>query len=132
MLARAISTRRNGLFQPEYRLFILSIPIVSVILGCVFLGQAGAYPDRRHWMAVVAPHHFGYFAFLGASLVGITYVIDSFPNKAGPLLLVIYGSINIFAVISGVLEALTVPVYFFGTRMRMWTTRKLWPGLAQQ
>ncbi|TDZ16970.1 hypothetical protein Cob_v009979 [Colletotrichum orbiculare MAFF 240422] len=84
-----MSTRRNGLFQPEYRLFILSIPIVSVILECVFLGQAGAYPDRRHWMAVVAPHHFGYFAFLGASLVGITYVIDSFPNKAGPLLLVI-------------------------------------------
>lgn len=106
-------------------------------------------------MAVVAPYHLGYFAFLGANLVGITYAIDSFPAKAGPLLLVICagrgfisfglsyatvplialtgydGAMNIFAVIAGVLGAATVPAYVFGGRVRMWATRRFWPETAE-
>lgn len=106
-------------------------------------------------MTIVAPYHMGFFAFLGANLVGITYAIDSFPSKAGPLLLLICagrgfisfglsystvplisltgynGAMNIFAIISGVLGAITVPMYLFGSRIRMWATKKLWPDMAQ-
>ncbi|KAL0941670.1 major facilitator superfamily transporter [Colletotrichum truncatum] len=155
ILARMMSTWKNGIFQPEYRLVILSIPIASAIVACILYGQAGANPESWHWMAIVAPYHVGYFAFLGANLIGITYAIDSFPSKAGPLLLVICagrgfisfglsystvplinltgynGAMNIFAIISGVLGAITIPVYFWGARIRMWATRKLWPELAQ-
>ncbi|KAE9576176.1 putative MFS-type transporter [Colletotrichum fructicola] len=155
LLARKMSTWKNGVFQPEYRLIILSIPIVSAIAACVFYGQAGSHPEQWHWMTIVAPYHVGYFAFLGANLIGITYAIDSFPSKAGPLLLVICagrgfisfglsystvplinltgydGAMNIFAIISGVLGAITIPVYFFGSRIRIWATKKLWPEMAQ-
>ncbi|KDN63937.1 putative major facilitator superfamily transporter [Colletotrichum sublineola] len=131
MLVQALSTWRNGVFQ------------------------AGAYPDRWHWMTVVAPYNLGYFAFLGANLTGITYAIDSFPSKAGPLLLVICagrgfisfglsystvplinligynGAMNIFAIISGALGAMAFPVYYFGARIRIWATKKVWPEIAQ-
>lgn len=137
--------------QPEYRLIALSLPIALAVLSCVLYGQAGAHPDRWHWMTIVAPYNLGFFAFLGANLIGITYVVDSFPSKAGPLLLVICagrgfisfglsystvplidltgydGAMNIFAIISGVMGALAIPVYFLGARIRMWATNKLWP-----
>ena len=101
-------------------------------------------------MAIVAPYHLGFFAFLGANLIGITFVIDSFPNKAGPMLLVICagrgfisfglsystvpltnllgydGAMNIFAIISGVLAGLGFIAYFIGKRVRMWARRNLW------
>ncbi|KAK1962780.1 major facilitator superfamily transporter [Colletotrichum sublineola] len=155
MLVQALSTWRNGVFQPEYRLIVLSLPVLSAIISCVFFGQAGAYPDRWHWMTVVAPYNLGYFAFLGANLTGITYAIDSFPSKAGPLLLVICagrgfisfglsystvplinligynGAMNIFAIISGALGAMAFPVYYFGARIRIWATKKVWPEIAQ-
>ncbi|KAI3400048.1 hypothetical protein diail_4585 [Diaporthe ilicicola] len=123
--------------QPEYRLIILSLPIALAILSCVLFGQADAHPDRWYWMTIVAPYNLGFFAFLGANLIGITYIIDSFPSKAGPLLLVICagrgfisfglsystvplidltgydGAMNIFAIISGAMGALAIPGYFF-------------------
>ncbi|KAJ3943622.1 uncharacterized protein N0V96_006551 [Colletotrichum fioriniae] len=156
MLARAMSNWKSGTFQPEYRLIILSVPILSAIISCVFFGQAGAHPNRWHWMTIVAPYNLGYFAFLGANLVGITYAIDSFPSKAGPLLLVLcagrgfisfglsystvplinligyQGAMNIFAIIAGVLGVITVPVYLFGSRIRMWATKKIWPEIASE
>ncbi|KAK2610218.1 hypothetical protein N8I77_003668 [Diaporthe amygdali] len=155
ILVRTMSRLKNGIFEPEYRLIILSVPIASAIIACVLYGQGGAYPERWHWMTIVAPYHMGFFAFLGTNLVGITYAIDSFPSKAGPLLLLICagrgfisfglsystvplisltgynGAMNIFAIISGVLGAITVPMYLFGSRIRMWATKKLWPEMAQ-
>lgn len=107
-------------------------------------------------MTIVAPYNLGDFAFLGANLVGITYAIDSFPSKAGPLLLVLcagrgfisfglsystvplinligyQGAMNIFAIIAGVLGVITVPVYLFGSRIRMWATKKIWPEIASE
>lgn len=141
--------------QPEYRLITLSLPIALAVLGCVLYGQAGAHPDRWHWMTIVAPYNICFFAFLGANLIGITYVVDSFPSKAGPLLLVICagrgfisfglsystvplisltgydGAMNIFAIISGVMGALAIPVYFFGARIRLWATNRLWPEVTE-
>lgn len=194
LVARSMSTRRNGLFQvrrwpslprfcpkcferkashkewgrereharltwrqsqPEYRLITLSLPIALAVLGCVLYGQAGAHPDRWHWMTTVAPYNICFFAFLGANLIGITYVVDSFPSKAGPLLLVICagrgfisfglsystvplinltgydGAMNIFAIISGVIGALAIPVYFLGSRIRLWATNRLWPEVTE-
>ncbi|KAK2041707.1 major facilitator superfamily transporter [Colletotrichum somersetense] len=155
MLVRALSRWRHGTFQPEYRLIVLSLPVTCAIISCVLFGQAGADPHRWHWMAIVAPYNLGFFSFMGANLIGITYLVDSFPSKAGPLLLVLCagrgfisfglsystvplinltgynGAMNIFAIISGVLGAMAFPVYLFGARVRMWATKKVWPEIAQ-
>ncbi|SPO43840.1 related to HOL1 protein [Moesziomyces antarcticus] len=155
LLAKVMCRWRKGVFQPEYRLISMSIPGIAAVIGCVIYGQAAAHPTQWSWMGVVAPYHLGYFAFLGANLVSITYAIDSFPRKAGPVLLVICagrgfisfglsystvplisktgydGAMNIFAIISGVLAGIAVPMYFLGTRFRLWAMQRLWPKLNQ-
>jgi len=99
-------------------------------------------------MSIVAPYHLGFLAFLGCNITAIAYCVDSFPRKAGPLLLVICagrgfisfglsystvpaitslgydGAMNILAIVSGVLAALVIPAYFTGRYFRkMFTNR---------
>ncbi|KAF4992508.1 hypothetical protein FDECE_13697 [Fusarium decemcellulare] len=150
-LCKFLSRRRKGVFEPEYRLLVLAIPAAAAIISCVIYGRAGAMPDKWHWMAVVVTYHLGYFAFLGVNLVGITFAVDSFPSKAGPLLLVICagrgfisfglsystvplinltgydGALNIFAIICGVLSGLGIVAYFVGRKVRVWSRRHIWP-----
>ncbi|KAJ3540247.1 hypothetical protein NM208_g5148 [Fusarium decemcellulare] len=139
-LCKFLSRRRKGVFEPEYRLLVLAIPAAAAIIFCVIYGRAGAMPDKWHWMAVVVTYHLGYFAFLGVNLVGITFAVDSFPSKAGPLLLVICagrgfisfglsystvplinltgydGALNIFAIICSILSGFGIIAYFIGRR----------------
>ncbi|KAI6776500.1 hypothetical protein HG530_000445 [Fusarium avenaceum] len=151
IICRFMSRRRNGVFEPEYRLIVLVIPAAAAIISAVFYGRAAASPNDYHWMAIVAPYHLGFFAFLGANLVGITFVMDSYPNKSGPLLLVVCagrgfvsfglsyatvpsieslgydGAMNILAIICGVLSGFGIVVYFIGKRVREWARRRIWP-----
>ncbi|KAF4463996.1 HOL1 [Fusarium albosuccineum] len=150
-LCKFLSRRRKGVFEPEYRLLVLVIPAAAAIISCVIYGRAGAMPDQWHWMAVVVTYHLGYFAFLGVNLVGITFAVDSFPSKAGPLLLGICagrgfisfglsystvplinltgydGALNIFAIICGVLSGLGIVAYLIGRRVRVWSRQHIWP-----
>ncbi|KAH8900668.1 major facilitator superfamily transporter [Thozetella sp. PMI_491] len=150
-----MSGRNDGVHQPEYRLLTFGVPAVSAVIACTIYGRAGAHPDDWPWMAVVAPYTLGFFAFLGANLVGITYVIDCFPQKAGPLLLVICagrgfisfglsystvplialtgydGALNIFAALCGSFSALGIAVYLLGGRIRLWATKRFWPTLEE-
>ncbi|KAM0211163.1 hypothetical protein ACHAQI_005461 [Fusarium lateritium] len=151
VICRFMSRRRKGVFEPEYRLIVLVIPAAAAIISAVFYGRAAASPNDYHWMAIVAPYHLGFFAFLGANLVGITFVMDSYPNKSGPLLLVVCagrgfvsfglsyatvpsieslgydGAMNILAIICGVLSGFGIVVYFIGKRVREWARRRIWP-----
>ncbi|KAI0153589.1 major facilitator superfamily domain-containing protein [Pestalotiopsis sp. NC0098] len=152
-VVKLMSRWRKGIFEPEYRLIVLAIPAVAVVISCVLYGQAGQFPNLWSWLTIVAPYHLGYFAFLGANLVGITYAVDSFPDRAGPLLLLICagrgfisfglsystvplisltgynGAMNIFAIICGVLSALGIAAYVFGGVVRRWATRTFWKPL---
>jgi hypothetical protein len=124
--------------------------VAAVIISCVVYGRAGASPDDWSWVAIVAPYHLGYFAFLGANVVSITYAVDSFPAQAGPMLLLICagrgfisfglsystvplieltgydGAMNVFAIVCGILSGLGIPAYFFGGWIRERATRQFW------
>ncbi|CAG9953684.1 unnamed protein product [Clonostachys rosea f. rosea IK726] len=150
LLVKRLSAWRKGMFVPEDRFISLALPIVAVILACVIYGQAGAHPEKWHWMAIVAPYHIGLFAFMSANLVAITYSIDSFPKQGGALLMVICvgrgfisfglsystvplidatgydGAMNILAIVCGVLGAITIPMYFLGPRFRRWALKTFW------
>ena len=95
-------------------------------------------------------YHMCYFAFLGVNLISIAYAVDSFPQHAGPLLLLICagrgfisfglsyatvpiiektgydGAMNIYAIICGVLTGLGILVYVSGKKMRTWTSKRIW------
>ncbi|KAM0544238.1 hypothetical protein ACHAPJ_011927 [Fusarium lateritium] len=150
-ICKSMSRRRKGVFEPEYRLIVLIVPAAAAIISAIVFGHAGASPEDYHWMAIVASYHLGFFAFLGANLVGITFVMDSYPNKSGPLLLVVCagrgfisfglsystvpsieslgydGAMNILAIVCGVLSGLGIVVYFIGKRVREWARRHIWP-----
>ncbi|KAL6351684.1 hypothetical protein LRP88_15039 [Fusarium phalaenopsidis] len=124
-----------------YRLIVLIVPAAAAIISAIVYGHAAASSNSYHWIAIVASYHLGFFAFLGANLVGITFVMDSYPNKSGPLLLVVCagrgfvsfglsyatvpsieslgydGAMNTLAIICGVLCAMGIVVYFTGKRV---------------
>ncbi|KAK6835624.1 hypothetical protein RU639_002362 [Aspergillus parasiticus] len=153
-IAKKMSQWRKGVFEPEYRLLAMVIPAAIVIVSCVLFGYAGAAPSDWHWMAIVAPYHMGFFAFMGVNIIAISYAIDAFPDHAGALLMVICvgrgfisfglsystvpltetlgydGGMNIFAIVCGVLILMTVGFYLYGKRMRGWATNIFWPTLT--
>ncbi|KAK7413277.1 hypothetical protein QQX98_007865 [Neonectria punicea] len=149
-IVKVMSRLRNGVFEPEYRIISLIVPAIAMVLSCVLFGRAGAHPEDWSWATIAVSYNLGYFAFLGANTVGITYAVDSFPHKAGPLLLIICagrgfisfglsystvpfieligydGAMNILAIICGVLSGLGIIVYIFGKGMRSLAQRWFW------
>lgn len=149
-LVKAMSRWRGGVFLCEYRLLPLVFPFVCGIVSAVIYGRGAADADGGWgWMAIVGPYHLGYFAFIGCNVISIAYCVDSFPRKAGPLLLVICagrgfisfglsystvpaiealgydGAMNVFAIVTGVLAALLVPAYVSGLWVRRFFARRV-------
>lgn len=137
--------------QPEYRFATIVLPSIVAVVSCIIYGQAAQFPSRWSWAGIAIPYSMGYFAFLGVNTVAITYVVDSWPMQAGPLLLNVAagrgflsfglsfatvpwvtsqgydGSMKIFAIVCGVFSLLVIPCYIFGEKIRKWSQRRLWP-----
>jgi len=144
-LVKLLAKRNDSFYKPEYRLLLLIIPsIVGVICALVY-GQAAI--GNGHWYDIAVCYNGVYFAFLGANIVGITYTVDSFPTRAGPLLVLIcagrglmsfglsystlpaintigyFGTMLVFGVLSGLFALAAEPLYFCGPRLRAWSGR---------
>ncbi|KAF2009453.1 major facilitator superfamily transporter [Aaosphaeria arxii CBS 175.79] len=148
-LVKSMSRWRDGIFKPEYRLLPIAFPAICAIISAVLYGRGAQDLLSWHWMTIVGPYHLGYFAFIGCNVISIAYCIDSFPRKAGPLLLVVCagrgfisfglsystvpaikslgydGAMNILAIISGVLLAVLVPAYLTGQYFRNLFAKKV-------
>ncbi|KAJ5777723.1 hypothetical protein N7520_000969 [Penicillium odoratum] len=143
LIIRSLSRRNNGNYKPEYRLFMMAIPaIVGVICGIIY-GQAGSHPTQWNVGAVIVGYNASFFAFLGANIVGITYAVDSFPERAAQYLVVVCagrgfisfglsyatlpaittlgydGTMIVESVICAVLALIAIPVFFIGPKIRM-------------
>jgi hypothetical protein len=88
-LIKRLSMRNDGVFKPEYRLIGLALPAVVGVISAVVYGQAAQRPAEWHWSAIVVPYNAVNFAFNCVNLVGITYAVESFPQRAASLLVVI-------------------------------------------
>lgn len=119
------------------------------VIACVIYGKAAQHPESWSWAGIVIPYACGNFAFLGANTMGITYVVDSWPEEAGPMLLIVaagrgfisfglsYATVpwveksgydepmRVFAIVCGVFALLGVPCYIFGRQIRVWTQKRL-------
>ncbi|KXH42374.1 major facilitator superfamily transporter [Colletotrichum salicis] len=81
--------QKNGsVHKAEYRLIPLIIPVIVDTLASVLYGQAAEHPDRFHWFAIVFSVNAYYFGFVGANQVGITYALDAYPTRSGPVLVI--------------------------------------------
>ncbi|ORY01676.1 major facilitator superfamily domain-containing protein [Clohesyomyces aquaticus] len=138
--------RRNcGVHEPENRLLLLWIPIIVGVIASVIYGQAAQHPEKYHWFAIVFANAAYYFAFVGSNIAAITYLLDSYPARAGPVLVVITafrgfvsfgtsygvakfievagydGSFGTYGGLTALFGLLGITVFFFGKRIRKFT-----------
>ncbi|OAG03860.1 MFS general substrate transporter [Paraphaeosphaeria sporulosa] len=139
--------RNGGVHEPENRLLLLGIPISVGVIAAVIYGQAGAHPEKYHWFAIVFANAGYYFAFVGANIAAITYLLDSYPARAGPVLVVITafrgfvsfgvsygvakfiddagydGSFGTYGGLTALFGLLGIPVFLYGKKIRAFTGR---------
>lgn len=139
--------RNHGIHEPEARLIPLILPIIVGVFTAALYGQGAAHPDSYHWFVYVWALAAYFFCFIGANIVGITYTLDSYPTRAGPVLVSICafrgiiafgvsyavvpstesagfdGAFGAFAGLTGLLGLLGVPIFFWGKNIRRVTGR---------
>jgi hypothetical protein len=101
-----MSRRNGGVYEPEFRLVALVIPLLLGVLFVVLYGQAAEFPQRFNWGAIVIPlngckfpHQFhrrpkltnckDYFTFVGANISTITYFLDAYPTRGASSLVLL-------------------------------------------
>ena len=147
IIVKAMSKRNGGLYEPEFRL-VMAIPItISTVIGLMGFGWSA----QEHDAWIVPTIFFGIISF-GCSLgstTAITFCVDSYRQYAGEALVTLNFSKNIFhglvfslfftnwlerdgskmvfiwvGVIQLIMMCVSVPMYIYGKRARMWTVRK--------
>ncbi|RAL07139.1 putative MFS transporter [Aspergillus homomorphus CBS 101889] len=144
-LIKYFARRNEGLHEPEIRIIPLIFPITVGVFTAVLYGQGAASPYHYHWFVYVWTVAAYYFCFVGANIVAITYLLDSYPTRAGPLLVIICafrgiisfgtsygvapfierygydGTFVTFAGLTGGLGLLGIPIFIWGKRIRQFT-----------
>ncbi|VUC36257.1 unnamed protein product [Clonostachys rosea] len=146
VIVKTMSRRNGGMYEPEFRL-VMAIPItITTCIGIMGFGWSASLKD--HW--IVPTLFFGIISFgccLG-STTSITFCVDSYRQYAGEALVTLNFSKNILhgllfslffthwladdgpkmvyiwiGIIQLLLMLLTIPMYIYGKRARMWTVR---------
>lgn len=144
------AARRNmGIYEPEYRLVPLGLPIAVGVFTIILYGQGAAHPFNFHWLLYVWTVAGYFFTFVGSSVIGITYLLDSYPTRTGPCLVVVCacrsiisfaityeiapfiatfgydGTFLAFGAVTALLGLLGIPIFAFGKSIRMYTGRRV-------
>lgn len=97
----AISQRRArinaGIHEPRSRLFLLIVPVSIGLVSALLYGHGASNPTHYHW--ILYPLTLGgyFFAFVGTNIICITYLLDSYPEEAGSVLVFIGSSRGILS-----------------------------------
>ncbi|KAJ4406537.1 hypothetical protein N0V91_004479 [Didymella pomorum] len=137
--------RNGGVHEPENRLLLLWIPLLVGCLAATLYGIAAQNPDKYHWFVYVFANAGYYFAFVGANIAAITYLLDSYPARAGPILVVITafrgfvsfgtsygvakfiemdgydGAFGTYAGLTALFGLMGIPVFLYGKKIRAFT-----------
>ncbi|OBT81256.1 hypothetical protein VE02_10328 [Pseudogymnoascus sp. 03VT05] len=139
---RALAKRNAGVAEPETRPIPMVIPIIVVIVSTVIFGLAGSNPSSWSVWAVIVTFNAVFFGSISIVLLGYTYCLDAYAERAAPILVLIYAvrgfisfgisfgitklvtvegyesALNICAIVMGAVSAFGIPVYFLGKRIR--------------
>ncbi|KAJ3478367.1 hypothetical protein NLG97_g8596 [Lecanicillium saksenae] len=147
VIVQSMARRNGGLYEPEFRL-VMAIPIL-LTTGIGLMGFGWSAQLHNHW--IVPTVFFGILSF-GCSLgstTSITFCVDSYRQYASEALVTLNVAKNIMhglvfcffinhwivedgpkmvyvwiGVIQVLLLLMTIPLYIYGKRLRMWTVRR--------
>ncbi|KAM0415973.1 hypothetical protein ACHAPT_013072 [Fusarium lateritium] len=146
-LIKWFAGRRGGFHEPEIRLLPLIFPTIVGVFTCVLYGVGAAHPENYHWFTYVWAIAAYYFCFIGANITAITYLLDSYPTRTGPTLIIIcafrgfiaFGVnydlnpwvqergyefvFSLFGALTGGIALIGVPVFIWGKKLRNITGR---------
>ncbi|KAF1808702.1 MFS general substrate transporter [Eremomyces bilateralis CBS 781.70] len=137
--------RNGGRREPEAHLLSLVLPLLSGATGCIAFGYAGEHIYTSHWSVLLIGTFLLAFSFLSVNTIAAVFVVESYPQWAGPVLVNVSsfrcivgfamsfrattwiqarGYLGCFAIYAGILGFLTLVmplVYIYGKRIRAWT-----------
>ncbi|KAL3446019.1 putative MFS transporter [Aspergillus insuetus] len=76
MLAISLSRRRNGIYEPEYRLWLFSIASVFLPTGLILWGVGASH--GIHWFGLAVASMLVGFATTSGILISTTYLVDCY------------------------------------------------------
>ena len=137
--------RNGGVHEPENRLLLLWIPLLVGVISSALYGVAAQHPEDYHWFVFAFATTGYYFAFVGSNIAAITYLLDSYPARAGPVLVVITalrgfvsfgtsygvakfietsgydGGFGAYAGLTALFGLMGIPVFLYGKKIRAYT-----------
>jgi hypothetical protein len=87
--------KRDGLFLPEDRLFMLVVPSLCVPIGCLMFGLGAE--RHLHWAVMYVGYGFMSTGLTSVASIGMTYVLDCYYPIGAEALLLINGMKNVVA-----------------------------------
>ncbi|KAI0484297.1 MFS general substrate transporter [Xylariaceae sp. FL0804] len=144
-LAKALARRNGGVYEPEFRLALVAVPLA--LGGAAFFGFGWSLQARDPWAAPAVWYGVQYFAVGYMTIAVYGYLTDCHRERAPEAFAAInlrniysfgmnyfisdwitgQGPKEVFCIIGGVhvfICLCAVPMYVFGKRCRSWTSRK--------
>ncbi|KAJ4424439.1 hypothetical protein N0V82_000961 [Gnomoniopsis sp. IMI 355080] len=108
-LNNMVAKRRNGVREAEFSLLNMIIPFVAGITGCFVFGWAGQ--SDVHWAFILLGLFLTLFSFLCTMITINVFIVESYPQWAGPVLV----NVSSLRLIIG---------FFFGSLATTWVQQK--------
>ncbi|EPE10838.1 mfs general substrate transporter [Ophiostoma piceae UAMH 11346] len=110
--------KRGGIFEPESRLYLLALPIIVTVSGCVLFGYS--VQETLHWTSLFFGYGMVSVALSAVPTITMTYVSDCLLPVNSDALMLVNGSKNIvaFGFLYGIVPWVTQVGYVscFGTQ----------------
>lgn len=104
-----VARRRNGVREAEFGLLNMIVPFVAGITGCFVFGYAGQ--SDVHWSVILLGLFLILFSFLCTMITINVFIVESYPQWAGPVLV----NVSSLRLIIG---------FFFGSLATTWVQEK--------
>lgn len=85
-VSNALARRNGGRREPEGHLVNLILPLIFGVTGCLLFGYAGEHLKMVHWSVLLSGIFFISLGFLTANTVLSVYIVESYPQWAGYVL----------------------------------------------
>lgn len=108
-VTKSVAKRRNGVREAEYGLLNMILPFIAGISGCFIFGYSGQ--SNVHWSVLLLGLFLILFSFLCTMITINVFIVESYPQWAGPVLV----NVSSLRLIIG---------FFFGSLATTWVQQK--------